>query len=147
MARKRAEQEQMEQSDIGEQVHPASPAEANGRQPADANEPAEREPRQYPPEPNPRSWARHAKAGVQLLTHRDPYEAALIFQDKPSPAVIDFLKESGFRWNGPEKAWTRPVNFETQAQDRLIASRTYHKVVNMILEEKGLAAEPERTPF
>ena len=105
------------------------------------------EKRSDPPDPNPRSWAHHNQAGVEFRTHRDPYEAELVFQDKPSQAVIDHLKANGFRWNRQEKIWTRPVNFDTQAQDRLVASRTYHKVVGMILEEKGLVAEPEKTPF
>jgi len=103
--------------------------------------------RQYPPEPNPRGWAHNNVVNVEFSTRRDPYQAQLAFKDKPSQAVIDALKDAGFRWNGPDKIWTRPVNYDTQAQDRLVASRTYHKVVDMLLEEKGLAPEGDRTPF
>lgn len=105
------------------------------------------EERSYPPEPNPRSWSHHNQAGVEFRTHRDPYEAELLFKDKPSQPVIDMLKDNGFKWNRHEKAWTRPISFATQAQDRLVASRTYHTAVEMILAEKGLAAKSGKTPF
>jgi hypothetical protein len=103
--------------------------------------------KQYPPEPNPRTWAENMQVGVQLRTRREPFEAELAFQDKPSQGVIDFVKDNGFRWNREAKVWSRPVGYSTQAQDRLIASRTYHKAVEMILKEKGLTPQPEQQPF
>ena len=77
----------------------------------------------YEPEANPRSWSKNNIAGVEFRTHRDPYEAELASKDKPSQAVIDYLKDSGFKWNSQVKVWTRPIGYETQAQDRLHASR------------------------
>jgi hypothetical protein len=61
--------------------------------------------------------------------------------------VIAVVKDNGFRWDGTAKVWTRPIGFTTQAQDRLIGSRTYQHVVGMILDEKGLSRHPENEPF
>jgi hypothetical protein len=127
-------------SEKAEQDLPTTPAPHGGSNHQPGQPGSERE---YPPEPNPRPWAHNKVAGVQLLTHRDPYEAALAFAEKPPQEVIDCMKENGFRWNGQGKVWTRAVNFETQAQDRLVASRTYHKVVGMLLQAKGATPESE----
>jgi hypothetical protein len=101
--------------------------------------------------PNPRPWAHNNAAGVEMLEHRDPYERWITFRDgKPPQDVIDYLKDNGFRWNRDEKAWSRPVGYKTQAQDRLAADRTYKQVVELMLTAKGI--EPEhavesKTPF
>ena len=103
--------------------------------------------REYPPEPNPRHWAHDSNAGVEYRTHREPYEAQLAFKDKPSPEVLALLKDNGFRWNNQDKIWTRPVGYNSQAQDRLVAQRVYRDAVDLILEEKGLAPERDNPVF
>jgi hypothetical protein len=137
MGRKRtAQTEQVNEATAAEPVaEPVIASEAVG----DESE------RRYPPEPNPRSWVHHNQAGVRLRERREPYQSEILFAEKPSQEVIDYVKDQGFRWNGQERMWTRPVDYVSQAQDRLVASRTYSKVVDMILQEKGV--EPERTPF
>lgn len=124
---------------------------------------AVREPGDEPvrePLPPQRGWKHNNVAGVERLTYMDTdkkiYEFWLKFRDgKPSEAVRAYLKDNGFRWAGnapsggrwPEVAgaWIKPIGYQTQAQDRLNGERVFDKVVDMILEEKGVAREPE--PF
>ena len=91
-------------------------------------------------EPNPRSWAGNNAAGVEYLTRKDPYEALIRFKEKPSQEVIDTMKDAGFRWNRDGQAWARPIGYNTQAQDRELGRRTYGKVVDMLLQQKGIEA-------
>src|SRR6516165_445739 len=53
-------------------------------------------------------------AGVRLFESRQDRQMALKFgegrpEDKPSQAVIDKLKEEGWRWNPADKIWAHPV--------------------------------------
>jgi hypothetical protein len=99
--------------------------------------------KEYPPEPNPRPWTTRAKVGVEFRTRREPYQAELVFKEKPPQRVIDHIKAKGFQWNREGKYWWRPIGFKTGSQDRLVATRTLHEVTEMILEEKGLAPSKE----
>lgn len=102
-----------------------------------------REPGEDPSEhvvaPNPRGWAHNNVAGVEYLTRKDPYEALIRFNEKPAQAIIDYMKDNGFRWNRDEQMWARPIRYDTAAQDRELGRRTYSKVVEMVLEQKGIA--------
>jgi hypothetical protein len=117
----------------------------------------EREPGDEPKEgnrnvPNPRPWAHNNAAGVEMLEHRDPYERWLKFRDgKPPQEVINLVKDNGFAWNRDDQVWAKAVGYKTQAQDRLVADRTYASVVSLMLKAKGIE-EPDRgssggTPF
>lgn len=100
--------------------------------------------------PNPRPWASNNVAGAEYLTRTDPYECLIRFKDKPSEAVLATLRENGFHWKAENKWWARPIGYQTQAQDRETGRRTYSKVVDMILTEKGLTQEQgqvEGVPF
>jgi hypothetical protein len=113
-------------------------------QPVETREPGED--RSEPAvEPNPRGWATNNAAGVEALTRKNPYEYLIRFKEKPSPEVIEHIKSQGFAWNRNEQLWARPIGYSTAAQDRETGRRTYGKVVDMILEEKGLA--PQKQPF
>lgn len=144
MAKRKLEQDEATSQTVNGVGTPASSTEARqGREPGD--EPDEKV---YPPIPNPFLAAHDNRAHVKLFAHRDPYEDAIVFAEKPDQDVIDCLKENGFIWNNREKAWTRAIGLQTRHQDRLTATRTFHKVVGMILEEKGLTpAVPEQQPF
>ena len=83
-----------------------------------------------------------SRSRCSRLAYCEPYQAELLFKEKPPQEVIDYIKEQGFRWNGYEKLWARPENYSTQAQDRLTASRTYHKVVELLAEAKGVSHQP-----
>jgi len=110
---------------------------------AETEIPASDEPRPLTKGPNPRAWETNNEAGVEYRTRSDPYEAQLMFREKPSQAVIDYVKNQGFRWNGQDKVWVRPIRFETREQDRLIARRAYDEVVKMALKEKGISTDAE----
>ncbi len=122
---------------------------------------ATREPgdeRIYPPAPNPFGNRHDNQAGVELSSYSDKdsgtYEAWIKFRDgKPSDAVRAFMKQNRMQWHGDVPkggifdvagAWTLPIGFNTRQQDRLHAERVFTKVVEMILEEKGLVREPEQ---
>ena len=99
---------------------------------------------------NPRPWAHNNDAGAEYLTRSDPYEFLIRFKDKPSAEVLATLREADFHWNSENKWWARPIGYKTQAQDREIGRRTYGKVVEMIVKEKGLTQEQgqvEGVPF
>ncbi|HVX12049.1 MAG TPA: hypothetical protein VHC22_12785 [Pirellulales bacterium] len=112
------------------------------------------------PLPPQRGWKHNNAAGIEWLNYIDTekkvYEFWLKFRDgRPSEAVRNYMKDNGFRWAGgapsggrwPDAsgAWVRPIGYQTQAQDRLHGERVFDKVVDMILEEKGVV--PEREPF
>jgi len=91
-------------------------------------------------EPNPRSWAGNNAAGVEYLTRKEPYQFLIRFKEKPSQDVIDLMKDNGFRWDRDAQLWARPIAYSTAAQDREIGRRTYGKVVDRLLEQKGIDA-------
>jgi hypothetical protein len=64
-------------------------------------------------------------------------------EDKPSQAVIDRLKDAGYRWNPSEKVWTHPVRSDSAMGTRIEAERLYQEVCGMIRREKGIEAGPE----
>src|SRR5438128_12410954 len=64
--------------------------------------------------PDPFGIAADYAAGVRLLESRYDRQVAIKFgegrpEDKPSQAVIDKLKEAGFRWNPQHKIWAYPL--------------------------------------
>ena len=109
-------------------------------------QPVQREPGDEPERPklpNPFEFITDVAAGVHVSLARDPYQAEIRFDEgKPSDQVRQTMKDAGFRWNPPYEAWTRPVDYRTQAQDRLIAERTARSVIKLVHEEKGI--EPSR---
>ncbi len=71
---------------------------------------------------------------------------ALKFDEKPSQAVIDKLKEAGYRWNPADMIWAQPVWPATAMSTRIKAERLFQEVSRMIREEKGIEKSPE-IPF
>lgn len=94
--------------------------------------------------PDPFAIAGDYQAGVKLLESRRYRRSEIEFADgKPSQAVIDKLKEDGFRWSPQEKLWIHPIGTRDAMATRIEAERTYKAVVELIREEKGIAT-PER---
>jgi hypothetical protein len=90
-------------------------------------------------------------AGVRLFESRQDRQMALKFgegrpEDKPSQAVIDKLKEEGWRWNPADKIWALPVWPASAMTTRINAERLYQDIVSMIRQEKGAEAGQE-VPF
>jgi hypothetical protein len=85
-------------------------------------------------------------AGVRLFESRQDRQMAIKFgegrpEDKPSQAVIDTMKEAGYRWNPSDRIWTHPVWSESAMSTRIDAERLYQEVVRMIRQEKGIGQE------
>lgn len=55
--------------------------------------------------PDPFGIAGDYLAGVRLFESRRDHQMALKFNEKPSQAVIDKLKEAGYRWNPVDMIW------------------------------------------
>jgi hypothetical protein len=85
-------------------------------------------------------------AGVRLLESKQDRQMALKFEEKPSQAVIDTLKEAGYRWNPVDRIWAHPVRSDSAMSTRIEAERLYQEVRQMIRQEKGIEAGQE-VPF
>jgi hypothetical protein len=96
--------------------------------------------------PDPFGIAGDYQAGVRLFESRRDHQMALKFDEKPSQAVIDKLKESGYRWNPTAMIWAQPVWPATAMSTRIKAERLYQEVRQMIRSEKGIESSPE-IPF
>ncbi len=96
--------------------------------------------------PDPFSLAGDYVVGVQLFESKRDRQMAIKFNEKPGQAVIDKLKDSGYRWNGFEKVWTHPVPHESALSTRIGAERLYQELRQMLREEKGIESGPE-IPF
>ena len=85
-------------------------------------------------------------AGVRLFESRQDRQMALKFgegrlEDKPSQAVIDKLKEAGWRWHPADRIWALPVWPASAMTTRINAERLYQEIVSMIRQEKGAGQE------
>jgi len=101
--------------------------------------------------PDPFGIATDHLAGVRLFESKQDRQMAIKFgdgrpEDKPSQAVIDRMKEAGFRWNPAARIWAHPVRPESAMRTRIEAERLYQEVRQMIRQEKGIEAGQE-IPF
>ena len=101
--------------------------------------------------PDPFEIAVDAAAGVRLFESKRDRQVAIKFgegrlEDKPSQAVIDKMKEAGFRWNRTDKIWARPLTPESSMSVRIEAERLYQEVRGMIRQEKGIETQ-QGVPF
>src|SRR5437016_868018 len=113
MSRKRTTQDQ-ESAETSTAVAEAPAAEAASDKPGFAEKVGQKN---YVAAPDPFSIAGDYLAGVQLFESRQDRQVAIKFgegrpEDKPSQAVIDKMKESGYRWNPEHKIWAHPVRGE-----------------------------------
>ena len=104
--------------------------------------------RKWTPTPDPFGIATDYLAGVRLLENKRGRRMVIKFgegrpEDKPSQAVIDRMKEAGFRWNPSDRVWVHPVRSESAMSTRIEAERLYQEVCEMIRQEKGIEAGPE----
>ena len=95
--------------------------------------------------PDPFGIAKDNLAGVRLFESKQDRQMAIKFgdggpEDKPSQAVIDKMKEAGFRWNPADRIWAHPVRADSAMGTRIEAERLYQEVRNMIRHDKGIEA-------
>jgi hypothetical protein len=98
--------------------------------------------------PDPFGIAADYLAGVHLFESKRDRQVAIRFgegrlEDKPSQAVIDTMKEAGYRWNPTDRIWAHPVLPESALGTRIEAERLYQTVRKMIRAEKGIEDGPE----
>jgi hypothetical protein len=103
------------------------------------------------PDPDPFPFANDAIAGVRLFQSKQDRQMAIKFgqgrpEDKPSQAVIDRMKEAGFRWNQADRIWALRFTPETARRAHIEAENLYQEVRQMIRQEKGIEASPD-VPF
>lgn len=101
--------------------------------------------------PDPFGIATDNVAGVRLLESREDRQIAIKFgqgrpEDKPSTAVIEKLKDAGYRWNPKHRIWAHAVGSDSAMSTRIDAERLYQEIRGMIRAEKGIDASPE-VPF
>src|SRR6202158_2739749 len=104
--------------------------------------------KKWGPAADPFGIAKDNLAGVRLFESRQDRQVAIKFgegrpEDKPSQAVIDTMKEAGYRWNPADRIWAHPVWSESAMSTRIEAERLYQEVCKMIRLEKGIEAGPE----
>jgi hypothetical protein len=143
MSRKRKSDQQppAEPSSIVAEL-PAAPSEespaANDNQPSFAERVGQRK-RVEAPDPFP--IAGDNVAGVKLFESRQDRQMAIKFAEKPSQAVIDRLKEAGYRWNPEHRIWAHPVWADSAMRTRIEAERLYQEVCQMVRQDKGTGQE------
>jgi hypothetical protein len=101
--------------------------------------------------PDPFGIASDNLAGVRLFESKRDRQMAIKFgegrpEDKPSQAVIDKMKEAGYRWNPSDRIWAHPVGADSALSTRIEAERLYQEVRQMIRQEKGIETGQE-IPF
>jgi len=101
--------------------------------------------------PDPFGIAKDNVASVRLFESRQDRQMAIQFgegrpEDRPSQAVIDKMKEAGFRWNPSDRIWAHPLRSDSAMSTRIEAERLYQQVRQMIRQEKGIEAAQD-VPF
>jgi hypothetical protein len=119
------------------------PAAANDNQPSFAERVGQRK---FPSAPDPFGIAADYVAGVRLFESKRDRQMALKFDEKSSQAVIDKLKEAGYRWNPTDRIWAHPVRADSAMTTRIEAERLYQEVRQMVRQEKGIETSQE-IPF
>ncbi len=98
--------------------------------------------------PDPFGIAKDNLAGVRLFESKLDRQMAIKFgegrpEDKPSQAVIDLLKEAGYRWNPSDRIWAHPVSGDSAMSTRIEAEWLYQEIRQMIRQEKGIEPAQE----
>src|SRR5271156_5354306 len=60
-------------------------------------------------------------AGVRLFESKQDRQMAIKFEDKPNQAVIDKMKEAGFRWKPEDRIWALPLRADSNVTTRIDA--------------------------
>ncbi len=96
--------------------------------------------------PDPFGIAADKLAGVRLFESKQDRQMAIKFDDRPSQAVIEMVKEAGYRWDPAEKIWAHKVSSESAMRTRIEAEWLYQEVRHMIRQERGIETDRE-VPF
>ena len=94
--------------------------------------------KQFTPAPDPFGIHSDYLAGIHLRESRKYRQIQIVFDEKPSQAIIDKIKESGYRWNREDEMWTRQMNQDNAMQTRVDADRLFKEVAKMIRADRGI---------
>ncbi len=62
---------------------------------------------------------------------------AIGFNERPTQAILDLVKQAGFRWNPEERVWMHAIVADSAMATRIDAERLYQEVRQMIRQDKG----------
>ena len=96
--------------------------------------------------PDPFMVALDNDAGVRLFENRQARVMALKFDERPPQAVIDRVKEHGYRWNPEHSVWTHSFDSDSAMATRIEAERLYQQVRNLVRQDKEIGAAQD-IPF
>ena len=150
MSHRKRTPDQEQQAEASTTTVEQPPAAANDNAPAaNDNQPSFAErvgQRQRVSAADPFGIAKDNLAGVRLFESKQDRQMAIKFDDKPSQAVIEKLKEGGYRWNPVHRIWAHALTPETAMATRIEAERLYQELRTMIRAEKGIDTGQE-VPF
>jgi hypothetical protein len=87
--------------------------------------------------PDPFAIATDNLAGVRLFESRQDRQMAIKFDEKPSRAVLDKLRDAGWVWRQADRIWTHALRPESAMSTRIDAERLYQELCKMIRHERG----------
>jgi hypothetical protein len=62
---------------------------------------------------------------------------AIKFEEKPSRAVLDKMRDEGWVWKQADRIWAHALTPDSAATTRVKAERLYQEVCQMIRQEIG----------
>ena len=80
-------------------------------------------------------------AGVRLIEDRRFKQMQLAFQEKPSDAVRQVVREAGYQWRSLQGVWSKQIDAEKAWQTRAEADQLFKTVAEMLRAEKGIGHE------
>src|SRR5208282_2905531 len=104
--------------------------------------------KEWKPTPDPYGIATDPVAGVRLFESKRDRQVAIQFGEgrpeaKPSQAVIEMLKEAGYRWNPADRIWAHPIRSDSEKTTRVEAEWLFQEIRHIIRQEKGIEPGPE----
>ncbi len=79
--------------------------------------------------------------GVRLYESKRDRQMAIKFEEKPSRAVLDKMRDEGWVWKQADKIWAHAITTDTAAVTRIKAERLYQEVCTIIRQEIGAGRE------
>lgn len=79
--------------------------------------------------------------GVRLYESKHDRQMAIKFEEKPSRAVLDKMRDEGWVWKQADKIWAHALTPDSAATTRVKAERLYQEVCNTIRQEIGAGRE------
>jgi len=79
--------------------------------------------------------------GVRLYESKSDRQMAIKFEEKPSRAVLDKMRDAGWVWRQADKIWAHALTPESAASTRIKAERLYQDTCRMIRQEIGAGQE------